>query len=218
MDPPPTAATQVTIITRVYRRHHRPSHSIRAHSIRLRAPLAMFILAQVRRSLSVQSCDRAETDAIHTSVMSQHRSSVHIVIRLSDHPSLKRCVDDSNYRVMVFCAGDNTGTQDISFPHQSELKVNGGDIKANLRGLKNKPGSTRPVDITSSLRLKSSYTNNIEFTYALTQKASLLDVVFVNLHLRLGTHALFFQHYANSTIEILPHRLCMQGCTSSGTC
>jgi E3 SUMO-protein ligase PIAS1 len=49
--------------------------------------------------------------------------------------------------------------------------VNGGDIKANLRGLKNKPGSTRPVDITDSLRLRpASYGNNIELTYALTQK------------------------------------------------
>lgn len=72
---------------------------------------------------------------------------------------------------MVFCAGGNTGTQDIAFPHQSELKVNGGDIKANLRGLKNKIGSTRPVDITDSLRLRpANYTNTVEFTYALTNK------------------------------------------------
>lgn len=72
----------------------------------------------------------------------------------------------------MFCAMENTGTQDIAFPHQSELKVNGGDVKANLRGLKNKPGSTRPVDITDLLRLKiPNYANNIEFTYALTNKA-----------------------------------------------
>jgi E3 SUMO-protein ligase PIAS1 len=75
---------------------------------------------------------------------------------------------------MVFCAGGNTGPQDISFPHQSELKVNGGEIKANLRGLKNKAGSTRPVDITDSLRLtKVNYPNSIEFTYALTSKVCL---------------------------------------------
>ncbi|KAL1868464.1 E3 SUMO-protein ligase pli1 [Diaporthe australafricana] len=79
---------------------------------------------------------------------------------------------EKDMRVLVFCAGANTGPQDIAFPHQSELKVNGGDVKANLRGLKNKPGSTRPVDITDLLRLKiPTYTNNIEFTYALTQKA-----------------------------------------------
>ena len=72
---------------------------------------------------------------------------------------------------MVFCAAGNTGMQEVAFPYQCELKVNGGDIKANLRGLKNKPGSTRPVDITDSLRLRpASYTNNVEITYALTQK------------------------------------------------
>lgn len=74
---------------------------------------------------------------------------------------------------MVFCAAEGHGRQDIAFPHQSEIKVNGGEVKANLRGLKNKPGSTRPVDITKELRLKvSTYTNNVEMTYALTNKAS----------------------------------------------
>jgi E3 SUMO-protein ligase PIAS1 len=72
---------------------------------------------------------------------------------------------------MVFCAADTHGRQDIAFPHQSEVKVNGGEIKANLRGLKNKPGSTRPVDITKELRLNvPNYVNNVELTYALTSK------------------------------------------------
>lgn len=92
-------------------------------------------------------------------------------VRSSD---IQDCLVDPSLRVMVFCAAGNTGPQDIAFPHQSELKVNGGDIKANLRGLKNKPGSTRPVDITGSLRLKqSNYLNSIEFTYALTSKVRL---------------------------------------------
>jgi E3 SUMO-protein ligase PIAS1 len=72
---------------------------------------------------------------------------------------------------MVFCATEGHGRQDIAFPHQSEIKVNGGEVKANLRGLKNKPGSTRPVDITKDLRLKvPTYVNTIEMTYALTTK------------------------------------------------
>lgn len=103
--------------------------------------------------------------------MSQHRNSVSVPLRLNENLELQKCVDDRNYRVMVFCAGDSVGTQDITFPHQSEIKVNGTDMRANLRGLKGKPGSTRPVDITSSLRLKSSYPNTIDFTYALTTKA-----------------------------------------------
>lgn len=104
--------------------------------------------------------------------MTNHRNSVNIQIKGSDSQYLTECTRDPSMRVMLFCATDNHGVQEIAFPHQSELKVNGGEIKANLRGLKNKPGSTRPVDVTDHLRLKiPGYTNNVEFTYALTTKA-----------------------------------------------
>ncbi|KFH42437.1 E3 SUMO-protein ligase-like protein [Hapsidospora chrysogenum ATCC 11550] len=117
------------------------------------------------------------TDVLSCPVMTQHRNSIHVAIRMNEHPAMQRCVEDTSYRVMVFCAADTSSVQHIAFPHQSELKVNGGDLKANLRGLKNKPGSTRPVDITSQLRLKpSTYTNNIEFTYALTTKKFYLTI------------------------------------------
>lgn len=105
--------------------------------------------------------------------MSQHRNSVTVQIKAQDYALLSQCTNDKSLRVMVFCAAHDSGYQDIAFPHQSELKVNGDEIKANLRGLKNKPGSTRPVDITDHLRLNiRSYPNNVEFTYALTAKAS----------------------------------------------
>ncbi|KAI0166442.1 hypothetical protein GGR57DRAFT_26530 [Xylariaceae sp. FL1272] len=103
--------------------------------------------------------------------MSQHKNSVPIHFRISENPNLNCIVNDKSYRVMVFCSTDNQTVQDIAFPHQAELKVNSDDVKANLRGLKGKPGTTRPVDITDLLRVKPpSYTNTIEFTYALTNK------------------------------------------------
>lgn len=105
--------------------------------------------------------------------MAQHRNSITIKIKPSDHPALQQYVNDKSYRVMIFCAGDMSGVQNVAFPHQSELRVNNVEIKANLRGLKNKPGSTRPVDIMDALRLKPlNYENKVEFTYALTNKAS----------------------------------------------
>jgi E3 SUMO-protein ligase PIAS1 len=110
------------------------------------------------------------TDVRTCDVMAQHRNTVNTTLKLGDHPSLQKCLTDTSYRVMIFCADDMTGVQHIAFPHQSELRVNGGDFKANLRGLKGKPGSTRPVDITAALRLRPQYANNIEFTYALTTK------------------------------------------------
>ncbi|KAI0887413.1 PINIT domain-containing protein [Annulohypoxylon maeteangense] len=117
-------------------------------------------------------------------IMSNHRNSVNIVLRSNDYPELARCGPyPSPMRVMVFCGSENTGPQEIQFPHQAELKVNGEDIKHNLRGLKNKPGSTHPVDITQHLRLKpSTYTNNIEFTYALTSKKFYLALYLCKTH------------------------------------
>ncbi|KAI1417833.1 zf-MIZ-domain-containing protein [Hypoxylon sp. FL1857] len=109
---------------------------------------------------------------LHTCpVMSNHRNSVTISLKASDYADLGRCATYLPYKVMVFCGGENTGPQDIQFPHQSEIKVNGEDVKHNLRGLKNKPGTTHPVDITPYLRLKqTNYSNTVEFTYALTNK------------------------------------------------
>jgi E3 SUMO-protein ligase PIAS1 len=103
--------------------------------------------------------------------MTHHRHTVKIPLRPQDYPILSRVLQDPALKVMVFCAAEGHGRQDIAFPHQSEIKVNGGEIKANLRGLKNKPGSTRPVDITKELRLNiPAYSNNVEMTYALTSK------------------------------------------------
>lgn len=103
--------------------------------------------------------------------MAQHRNTITVHMSVNNHPALQQCLADTSYRVLLFCAGEAIGTQDIAFPHQSEIRVNGSEVKANLRGLKNKPGSTRPVDITHALRLKPpNYLNTIDFTYALTTK------------------------------------------------
>lgn len=112
--------------------------------------------------------------------MANHRHTVAIQVKPMDYPILSSVQTDKSLRVMVFCCEvDQTQPrQDILFPYQSEIKVNGGEIKANLRGLKNKPGSTRPVDITDALRLRQiGYANNIEMTYALTTKAGVPNQV-----------------------------------------
>ena len=113
--------------------------------------------------------------------MAQHRHTVSIQLKMSEHGVLSRVLNETLLRVMVFCAAEGHGRQDVAFPHQSEIKVNGGEVKVNLRGLKNKPGSTRPVDITKELRLKSSnqhYQNTVELTYALTNKVGESQVSF----------------------------------------
>ncbi|KAL2369842.1 hypothetical protein RJ035_006403 [Blastomyces gilchristii] len=103
------------------------------------------------------------------------RDSVNLKVVLSAM-NAARLQNDPSWRVMVYCAVDSGLTQytksDITFPHQVELKANLDDVKANLRGLKNKPGSTRPADITGFIRKKAGYANHVVMTYALTQKAS----------------------------------------------
>ncbi|KAK4668796.1 E3 SUMO-protein ligase pli1 [Podospora pseudoanserina] len=108
-------------------------------------------------------------------VMTSHRNTEKIELRGSE---MSVCDENPSMRVLVFCANGTTPIQDIAFPYQCELRVNGEEVKANLRGLKNKPGSTKPVDVTHLLRFRPpSYTNRIEVTYALTQKKFYLSVV-----------------------------------------
>ncbi|KAI4140036.1 MAG: hypothetical protein L6R39_005988 [Caloplaca ligustica] len=92
---------------------------------------------------------------------------------------------DSSFRVLLFCASEPIShftKVDIAFPHQVEIKVNLDEVKANLRGLKNKPGSTRPPDITNLLRKRAHYDNSLSLTYALTHKKFYFVVNLVKRH------------------------------------
>ncbi|KAL8651884.1 MAG: hypothetical protein Q9226_004509 [Calogaya cf. arnoldii] len=84
-----------------------------------------------------------------------------------------KLVAEPNLRVMIFCASEpisHFSKVDVAFPHQVEIKVNLDEVKANLRGLKNRAGSTRPADITNLLRKRAYYENSMTLTYALTHK------------------------------------------------
>lgn len=105
-----------------------------------------------------------------------HRQSVDKTLFLSDS-QCARLRSDPTLRVLLFCAVEQPLAPftrlDIAFPSQIEVRVNLAEVKANYKGLKNKPGSTRPADITDLLRTTpANYRNSIGVTYALTQKAS----------------------------------------------
>ncbi|MCJ1385911.1 SUMO ligase siz1 [Xylographa soralifera] len=96
-----------------------------------------------------------------------------------------RLVADSSQKVMIYCASEPISPfsqVDINFPHQIEIRVNLDEVKANLRGLKGKPGSTRPADITPLLRKRSGYENTLNVTYALTNKKFYIIVNLVKQH------------------------------------
>ncbi|KAL8817863.1 MAG: hypothetical protein Q9223_003382 [Gallowayella weberi] len=96
-----------------------------------------------------------------------------------------KLASDPSIRVMIFCASEpisHFSKLDIAFPHQVEIKVNLDEVKANLRGLKNRPGSTRPADITNLLRKRANYENSMSLTYALTHKKFYFIVNLVKQH------------------------------------
>ncbi|KAK7558406.1 PINIT domain-containing protein [Phyllosticta citricarpa] len=112
-----------------------------------------------------------------------NRGSAQSQLELSDDLA-SRLKAEKDLRIMLFSASDPVlapfTPSDISFPVNIEVKVNGEEVKANFKGLKNKPGSTRPADITDFLRKLPNYTNHIQVTYALTQKARKFTIL-VNL-------------------------------------
>ena len=82
--------------------------------------------------------------------------------------------NDSSLRLMLYCAtttGLNTfALHDVAFPNQLEVRMNGDEVKSNYKGLKNKPGTTKPADLTNHARKVARYTNVLQITYALTTK------------------------------------------------
>ncbi|KAJ9301461.1 transcriptional regulator family: Zinc finger, MIZ-type [Paecilomyces variotii] len=125
------------------------------------------------------------TPTMECKVREHTRDSVELRVVLNTSVAAK-LQNDPNVRVMVYCAADTGLNQysksDIAFPHQVELKANLDEVKANLRGLKNKPGSTRPADVTNHIRKKPGYPNHIVMTYALTQKKFFVLVNLVQRH------------------------------------
>lgn len=82
---------------------------------------------------------------------------------------------DPNLRIMLYGATALIGgfaAVDVTFPNQIEVRVNGDEVRSNFKGLKNKPGTTKPADITDFVRKAPGYQNSVQIVYALTSKVS----------------------------------------------
>jgi len=106
--------------------------------------------------------------------MQSNRHTVNMTLSLTQ-VVCDKLNSNPNKRIMVYCASATVGplnpvVADISFPNQIEIKVNQDEVKSNFKGLKNKPGTTKPADITHLVRKAPSYNNSISITYALTTK------------------------------------------------
>ena len=63
----------------------------------------------------------------------------------------------------------NTGPCAIEFPPTCEVRVNGTAIPANLKGLKKKPGTAPPADLSTTIRI-SPVQNRVELVYVNSQQ------------------------------------------------
>ncbi|KAI0756915.1 PINIT domain-containing protein [Daedaleopsis nitida] len=58
----------------------------------------------------------------------------------------------------------------IEFPPTCEVRVNGTQLNANLKGLKKKPGTAPPPDLGKLVRMTQSSTNRVEMIYVNSQQ------------------------------------------------
>ncbi|KAF8947605.1 SUMO ligase siz1 [Haplosporangium gracile] len=80
---------------------------------------------------------------------------------------------ESEYQIMVFCTSVEGAANPpalMEFPHVCEIKISGRVLEANLRGMKNKPGTVSPANITRLCRLDPAEYNKVEFIYANSPK------------------------------------------------
>lgn len=80
---------------------------------------------------------------------------------------------EPDYQIMVFCTSVEGAANPpalMEFPHVCEIKISGRVLEANLRGMKNKPGTVSPANITRLCRLEPAEYNKVEFIYANSPK------------------------------------------------
>lgn len=104
--------------------------------------------------------------------MSSKRNTVNTTVNLS-YAVVEQLKSSSTFRILVYCSGDSdrfSRRVNISFPAQMEIRVNNEVFTGNTRGIKKKPGTTRPADITSFIKKGVNYPNSFAVTYAATDK------------------------------------------------
>ena len=114
--------------------------------------------------------------------MPQNRHTVRASLTVKPHIA-EQLRKEPQYRILLYCGEYQSispySQAHVSFPNQIELKVNDMEVKSNFKGLKNKPGSTKPADITSSIKKFHGHPNTIHLTYALTTKRFVFVVYLV---------------------------------------
>ena len=87
----------------------------------------------------------------------------------------------SKYQLRLFCTSSTfyvpsairgNSLCPIEFPATCEVRINGVQISANLKGVKKKPGTAPPADLSSSVRKVPGVHNALEMIYINSQPNS----------------------------------------------
>lgn len=78
------------------------------------------------------------------------------------------CTSSSYYAPHSFRA--TSGPCPIEFPPTCEVRVNGTQITANMKGLKKKPGTAPPADLTKFTRMQAGVPSKVEMVYVNSQQ------------------------------------------------
>lgn len=86
------------------------------------------------------------------------------------------------YRLVLFCTQTDRIPYNncvIEFPAHVELRCNGTAVVANLRGIKNKPGTINPPDITPNAILMQGVANKVDVTFQESRSSYTVTVYLV---------------------------------------
>ncbi|KAF8948724.1 SUMO ligase siz1 [Haplosporangium gracile] len=98
----------------------------------------------------------------------------------------QQLMNNPHYSIMVFCASNDIPTSQrmsMEFPDDCYIRVNKQTLGWRPHGVKNKPGTFTPVDITRFCHLQESGINHVELRYSSASKifhASLHLVCLIN--------------------------------------
>ena len=86
------------------------------------------------------------------------------------------------YRLVIFCTQTDRvafGNCVIEFPSHADIRCNGSSVQANLRGIKNRPGTINPPDVTAQIIMMQGVQNKIDVTFEQSKSAFTITVYLV---------------------------------------
>jgi hypothetical protein len=89
------------------------------------------------------------------------------------------------YRLVLFSTQTERvafGNCVIEFPPHTDIRCNGSPVQANVRGIKNRPGTINPPDVTAQIIMIQGVQNKIDVTFSDSKSSYTLTVYLVEKH------------------------------------